>query len=162
VSAYTAPMQIGLHPTHHLITLCGIALLTTLTSGCYTPTGKYYGRTAAFFVEQPCYASTCSYPAYTPDLIAIETPTYVRSTPFYPAIWRQDENHAKLNGCEMHAPYHRRHEVAGISHWQQGEQYANRSWSDQKPISQFTPTPRWPVMPLAGHTSQRRPSLVNN
>ena len=77
MTAYTASMQSPYYPSKPLIASCGIALLSALTSGCYTPCGSYYREPVAYVPEVPrYYAPTYQYPAYSPALVSVNWPRW--------------------------------------------------------------------------------------
>ena len=60
-------MKTTILSTNRIIALGCIAIITSLTSGCYTPQSAYYD-------QQPAYVTAYSYPVYRPVFVNVNRP----------------------------------------------------------------------------------------
>lgn len=76
-----------------LAALSGIALLTTLTSGCYTPCQPYY-RPAVTYVPAPAY-----YPVYAPVIVTAPRPVWQSWNQYQPVYAAPRPSWAYAHPC---------------------------------------------------------------
>lgn len=171
-------MQIAHHQAKRLIALSGMALLTMLTQGCYTPSGTYYRQPVTYVPESPGYAPTYSYPnypVYQQVVVPMRSPRYAWSPPCPPcpppppchrvAIYPQE-----CSWRDSRPSYeHRREEHHAPSSWEQRQRYAARPTHDRNFPSRADLPPRSattqrqaPPPPAPCTTFQQHPSLANN
>ena len=156
-------MQDPHYRTKRFIALSGITLLTSLTSGCYTPNCTYYRQPVTYVPQTPCYAATYSYPAYDSVLIPVEGPNYAWNTSCSPHRWRHDEEHEERPWHDRRSTYYGSQEIGLNPHRQEHREYAQRPTCDQKSIPIHSQSPvQSPPSAMPGYVTQHHPSFVNN
>jgi len=161
VSAYTALMKIQNYSSVRLIALIGIAILNSLTSGCYSTNATYYRQPVSYVSASPYYTGYYAYPAYNPVIIPIDTPRNTWNSTCPPCSWHHIEEREEHPCHQRRAVYYHPQEVSG-NYLRPLHQYANKPTLDQGSIPQRFQSPNKPPSAMPGYVTQQRPSFVNN
>jgi len=163
-TAYTALMHYSIHIPKQILATAFMVMVSLMTTGCYTPQCvTYYRQPVTYTPENEVYTTTYSYPAYTPGLIAVESPRYIWDADFHSHVYHQDEGNHVVTAWSESGVHPYRPQQAPQKTFTSQHQFTRTPDSRQcVPSHQYHAAQRVPSPPSTGQAPQRQPALTNS